>query len=181
MRVLKMWTEGEEAYLKEAFAHTPNKELAEKLGRSLPALKNKVNRMGLSKTVPEEVKDLDRWGATWEPDELETLEEFYAGASVEDLAKVLGRTPRSIYQKALNLGLRKDIRKDVREFSLYKGDEVLARGNLHEISQSLGIEYKTVQYYSYSAYRRRTSEDIGRRLVYEGNRLLEEFGIDEEE
>lgn len=181
MRAYKIWTEGEEAYLKEAFAHTPNKELAEKLGRSLLALKNKANRMGLSKTVPEEVKDLDRRGQSWEPDELETLEEYYPGASVEDLAKVLGRTPRSIYLKALNLGLRKDIRKDVREYSLYKGGEVLARGNLHEISQSLGIKYKTVQYYSYSAYYRRTSEDNGRRLVYEGNRLLEEFGIDEEE
>lgn len=181
MRAYKIWTEGEEAYLKEAFAHTPNKELAEKLGRSLPALKIKANRMGLSKTVPEEVKDLDRRGQSWEPDELETLEEYYPGASAEDLSKVLGRTPDSISLKAYFLKLRKDYRKDVREYSVYKGEDVIARGNLYEISQSLGVSISTVRYYASTPYRKRTSEKGGRRLVYEGNRLLEEFGIDEEE
>lgn len=52
-----------------------------------------------------------------------------------------------------------------KEYALYKGEELLAMGTVEEIAQELGIQPKTVHYYSTPAYKRRTSPDRGRRLV----------------
>lgn len=43
----------------------------------------------------------------WSPEELEILKREYPCAHTPTLAKRFGRTPTSVYQKALNIGLRK--------------------------------------------------------------------------
>lgn len=52
----------------------------------------------------------------------------------------------------------------VKEYALYKGDELLAMGTKREIVAQLGVSASTIGYYGTPVYARRTSED-GRRLI----------------
>lgn len=52
----------------------------------------------------------------------------------------------------------------VKEYALYKGEELLAMGTKREIAEQLGVSASTVGYYGTPVYARRTS-DNGRRLI----------------
>ena len=52
----------------------------------------------------------------------------------------------------------------VKEYALYKGDELLAMGTKREITEQLGVSPSTVGYYGTPVYARRTT-GRGRRLV----------------
>ena len=52
----------------------------------------------------------------------------------------------------------------VKEYALYKGEELLAMGTKREIAEQLGVSASTVGYYGTPVYVRRTTER-GRRLV----------------
>lgn len=52
----------------------------------------------------------------------------------------------------------------VKEYALYKGDELLAMGTKREIAEQLGVSDSTVGYYGTPVYARRTSGN-GRRLI----------------
>lgn len=53
----------------------------------------------------------------------------------------------------------------LKEYALYKGDELLAMGTKREIAEQLGISVHAVSYYGTPAYAKRTSEENGRRLI----------------
>lgn len=53
----------------------------------------------------------------------------------------------------------------VKEYALYKGEELLAMGTKKEIAEQLGVSASTIGYYGTPVYARRTSESKGRRLV----------------
>lgn len=53
----------------------------------------------------------------------------------------------------------------VKEYALYKGDELLAMGTKREIAEQLGVPASTIGYYGTPVYARRTSDSKGRRLV----------------
>lgn len=53
----------------------------------------------------------------------------------------------------------------VKEYALYKGDELLATGTKSEIAEKLGISVHAVTSYGSQSYAKRTSERNGRRLV----------------
>lgn len=50
----------------------------------------------------------------------------------------------------------------VKEYALYKGEELLAMGTKREIAEQLGVSASTVGYYETPVYARRTSENGGR-------------------
>lgn len=52
-----------------------------------------------------------------------------------------------------------------KEYALYKGDELLGLGTLQELSKMFGIKIKSLLFYQTPAYKRRTSEKRGKRLV----------------
>lgn len=52
----------------------------------------------------------------------------------------------------------------VKEYALYKGEELIAMGTKREIAEQLGVSPSTVGCYGTPVYARRTSEN-GRRLV----------------
>lgn len=52
----------------------------------------------------------------------------------------------------------------VKEYALYKGEELLAMGTKREIAERLGVSASTIGYYGTPVYARRTS-DNGRRLI----------------
>lgn len=52
----------------------------------------------------------------------------------------------------------------VKEYALYKGEELLAIGTKREIAERLGVSPSTVGYYGTPVYARRTNDKKGRRL-----------------
>lgn len=52
----------------------------------------------------------------------------------------------------------------MKEYALYKGEELLAIGTKREIAEQLGVSASTIGYYGTPVYARRTTER-GRRLV----------------
>lgn len=52
----------------------------------------------------------------------------------------------------------------VKEYALYKGEELLAMGTKREIAAQLGVSPSTIAYYGTPVYARRTTER-GRRLI----------------
>lgn len=53
----------------------------------------------------------------------------------------------------------------MKEYALYKGEELLAMGTKREIAEQLGISVHAVTCYGTPSYVQRTSEKYGRRLV----------------
>lgn len=52
-----------------------------------------------------------------------------------------------------------------KEYALYKDDELLDMGTLDYLSKKFNIKRKSLLFYQSPAYKRRTSEKKGRRLV----------------
>ena len=52
-----------------------------------------------------------------------------------------------------------------KEYALYKGDELLGFGTLQELSKQFGVKIKSLLFYQTPAYRKRTSDKRGKRLV----------------
>lgn len=50
-------------------------------------------------------------------------------------------------------------------YALYKGDELLDVGTLEYLSKKFNIKKRTLLFYQSLAYRKRTSERKGRRLI----------------
>lgn len=58
----------------------------------------------------------------------------------------------------------------MKEYALYKGEELLEIGTLKFLSKKFQVKIKTLLFYQTPAQKKRTSENKGRRLVkLEGN------------
>ncbi|AZF89035.1 host nuclease inhibitor [Streptococcus phage CHPC875] len=53
----------------------------------------------------------------------------------------------------------------VKEYALYKGEELLAMGTKREIAEKLGVSVNTITFYGTPSYAKRTNEGLSRRLV----------------
>lgn len=53
----------------------------------------------------------------------------------------------------------------MKEYAVYKGDEMLALGTLQECATKLNVKPESIMYYKTPTYLRRTNEETGRRLV----------------
>lgn len=53
----------------------------------------------------------------------------------------------------------------IKEYALYKGEELLAMGTKREIAEQLGVSASTIGYYGTPVYARHTNDNKGRRLV----------------
>lgn len=56
-------------------------------------------------------------------------------------------------------------KKPKKEYVLYQGDNILSIGTIKEIAEELGIKKESVAFYRTPTYKKRTSEEKGRRLV----------------
>ncbi len=54
--------------------------------------------------------------------------------------------------------------RKVKEYALYKGEEIIAMGTKREIAEKLGVSVSAITYYGIPSYAKRTSENA-RRLV----------------
>jgi FixJ family two-component response regulator len=46
----------------------------------------------------------------------------------------------------------------MKEYALYKGDEILSIGTIREIAKDLNVLPSTVKYYGYNAYKRKIAK-----------------------
>mgnify|MGYP001420577242 CR=1 FL=1 len=53
----------------------------------------------------------------------------------------------------------------MKEYAIYKGEEILAIGTLQEIAASLCVEIETVKFYGMPSYLKRVKGDKARELV----------------
>lgn len=53
----------------------------------------------------------------------------------------------------------------LKQYVLFKGDEILATGTSKEICEKLNISYQTFRFYGTPCYKKRTKEENARRLV----------------
>lgn len=56
-------------------------------------------------------------------------------------------------------------KKPKKEYVLYQGDDILSIGTMREIAEDMGVKEATISYYGTPTYKKRTSEEKGRRLV----------------
>ena len=55
--------------------------------------------------------------------------------------------------------------KKLKEYAIFKGENMIAMGNYKEICEKLNISYQTFRYYGTNTYKKRTKEENARRLV----------------
>ena len=55
--------------------------------------------------------------------------------------------------------------KKLKEYAVFKGEEMLAMGTYKEICEKLNISYQTFKFYGTPCYRKRTKEENARRIV----------------
>lgn len=52
----------------------------------------------------------------------------------------------------------------MKEYALYKGDELIAIGTIKELAKMQGVKEETIRYYTSKVYRKRTTEE-GYRVI----------------
>lgn len=65
----------------------------------------------------------------------------------------------------------------MKEYAVYKGEELLAMGTLKECAQTLGVKPETVRYYQTNAYKRK----VAKRRTYGNIRTTVILEADDEE
>lgn len=92
------WRAEEVRLLQENFATTDTRQLAEKLGRPLSAVRQKAYTLGLK---------TDNRPRPWSGEETKLLRKLYPNMSSRDIACRIGRSASSVSQRAVMLGFEK--------------------------------------------------------------------------
>lgn len=131
----KEWTFYEIGYLRRKFPTTPNKVLAEELGRTEQAVIKKASLLGITKSG---------YFVDWTPRRLKMLQEFYPTMFSKDLAKLLGVSHTSLLRKAKELGLKKIdgfLEKKRKAINERSGPKLPHRGQFKK-GNPIGAEYR---------------------------------------
>lgn len=148
-KACRKWTKEDLDYLERHYRTKTNKEIAEKLGRTVDSVTGQGYLRGLSKK-----KKL------WTTKEIEYLKENEGKLTDKDFAKELNTNTTAIR----NMRYRLRLKGRSTEYALYKEDRLLAAGTAKEIAEQLGIAESTVRFYGTPSQRRKTSPRA-RRLV----------------
>lgn len=52
----------------------------------------------------------------------------------------------------------------MKEYALYKGEQMVAIGTVNEIAEERGVKPNTIRFYMSGAYRRRSKSEVNNRL-----------------
>ncbi len=120
------WTKEEDAVLREKYPTATAEELTALFPeRTPPGIRKRARRLGIACEV---IKDWEgyrgnpeRWAARWENrwtrEEDAVLREKYPAGTADELLQLLpGRSPRSMYNRAVRLHLRSEVTKEWRNF-----------------------------------------------------------------
>lgn len=136
-----VWTEEQVAFLKEHYGRMPREELAQILGKTVPAISGKAGQLGLRRKKE----------ARWTQEEVDFLENYWGNYTISALAKRLGRTENAILIKAKRIGLGP---------TKFSTDYMTAR----ELADILGVDVHAITHYwipkcGLKARRRATRKD----------------------
>ena len=92
-----LWSEEELKLLKRLYKKKKAREIAEQTGRTIGALREKAQRLGLQKNPFR----------FWSKKDLDILKKLYPTEKLQVIAKKLGRSTDTVSAKARKLGLRK--------------------------------------------------------------------------
>ncbi len=107
----RAWTEDEVKLLKKLLTKGRAREIAERIGRPLTAVRQKAYHMGIR------TRECRPWSAS----EIRRLKRLYPSENVQSIADKLGRSYRSVAAKAHKLGLTEELRVwSKRELNLLK-------------------------------------------------------------
>lgn len=93
----KAWSKDEVKLLKKLFPNRDRQETADRLGRSLPSVNNKAQRLGIKTKRPPR----------WSKDKDKLLKKLYPNISTNIIAEQFGRSAQSIRQRAYRIELKK--------------------------------------------------------------------------
>lgn len=83
----------------------------------------------------------------WTDEDIDFLFDNHEDMTYEELAKELKRTKRAIYHRCSKLGITPKVLK---EYAMYRGDELIAIGTAKEISEVTGLSPITI--YSHASF-----------------------------
>ncbi len=101
------WSEDEVKLLKKLFPRGRAREIAERTGRPLTAVRQKAYSIGIK------TRELHLWSAN----ELKLLKKLYPTVDTQSIADKLGRSSKQVRQKASLIGLKKVGKAPVRVWS----------------------------------------------------------------
>ena len=104
----------------------------------------------------------------WTTSEIQRLKGLVAeGYMQTEIASLLDRSYQSVNGQLRKLGLgtkkNKVVNKNV--YAVYKGEQLIATGDLKELSKSLGVKRTTLRYYMTPSHETRTNEHNAIRMV----------------
>lgn len=112
----RRWSEDEVKLLKKLYPLGSAREIAERTGRPLTAVRHKARELGLAKKL-----------RTWSKEDLDLLKKLYPSKTAQQIADQIGRSLPAIRRRIQRLELRKRFRCDER-YRVVKGtDEKLCR------------------------------------------------------
>lgn len=100
------WDLDEIALLRLRFGSWPNAKLSLYLDRDVAEVQAKAEELMLAKN---KAVFAGRSMPRWAPAELDTLRELYHEKTNEEIARILGRSLKSVSSKASKLGLKKEL------------------------------------------------------------------------
>lgn len=86
----KKWTQSEDDYIRKNISTTTQAEMAEKLGRTVHAVRNRISILNLS-------------NGRWTNEDIEYLKESWGNKSVSAIASRLNRTEDAVIVKVFKL------------------------------------------------------------------------------
>lgn len=109
----KWWSESEKEFIKENYKELSVGELAEELGRTEKATRNKIERMGIKLSSLERAKKNSGGGRNlWTEKEIQFLKENYTEKTDEEIGTEIGRSASAVAAKRARLGLYKYQKSD---------------------------------------------------------------------
>jgi len=91
------YTPEQEQYLRDNYGKMSRQQIADYLGRSVFAIQNKADKMGLTTNID------------WSEEDLKFLHQHYEKMDMAELINRLGRTHKAILTIAHRLGLKRDL------------------------------------------------------------------------
>jgi len=85
-------------------------------------------------------------GREWTDDEIDLLFENYEDMTVRELSEKLNRPLRSVQSKCRQLWIKP--KSAAKEYTMYRGDEIVASGTTREIAKKTGLTIGTVRTYA---------------------------------
>lgn len=96
----------------------------------------------------------------WTLEELKFIKENYNKMTVKQASKHLNRPTAPVRHQAYRMGYKFRQPWEVTEYAYYKGDSLIAIGNVYEISKISGVKVENLLKYRYKCHQNRVNRAL---------------------